>query len=49
MNIDTVNIIYCTANHKYDLYIDGTWFGKYYTIESAIKGALGKVKRLGAI
>lgn len=36
--IKLIEIVYCEANDKYDLFIDDEWFGKHYTIEEALEG-----------
>ena len=45
MPIKNVNVEYCEINGKYDLYIDGGWCGKWYDVESALKGAVRRIER----
>ena len=35
--IRDINIRYCDANEKWDLFFNGEFMGKYYSLESAIK------------
>ena len=35
--IKNISISYCEANEKFDIVIDGVFYGKHYTIEEAVK------------
>ena len=35
--IKQINIEYCDANEKYDIFVDGEWLGKFYTLVEALK------------
>ncbi len=39
MIINKIQIIYCKANQKYDLFIDQDYWGKFYTLSEAINSA----------
>ena len=35
--IKEIHLVYCEANTKYDLFIDGEWRGKHYNVPEALK------------
>jgi len=46
MKFKKITIEYCEANEKWDSYVDGEWWGKWYSAETALNGVLSKIIKM---
>jgi len=44
--IKRIVIEFCEANQKYDSFIDDEWTGKWYDLETAMTGTIGRIERM---